>query len=78
MVGLTGQDRRVFLADPDGFLQAPAGEDAEIAWIELPHVSYAIDRAWVGYVKAEQDRAIRTAAVFMTFENSRIARDITS
>ncbi len=76
--GLTDQNRKVFLADPDGFLQSPAGEDADIAWIELPHVSYAIDRAWAGYVKAEQDRAIRTAAICMIFKNSRIARDTTS
>jgi hypothetical protein len=67
-------ERRDFLEDPDGFLQAPAGEDAEIAYIELPHIEYALDCAWKEYVTAEHIRAVRTAAVRMTFEGSHMAR----
>ena len=73
MAGFSGEDRMAFLKDPDGFLQAPVGEDSDVAWIEFPHISHELDRAWVGYVKAEQERAIRTAAVRRTFEDSRIA-----
>jgi hypothetical protein len=76
LAGFDMRERRDFLEDPEGFLQAPAGEDAECpAYIELPHIAYALDRAWHEYVNAEHSRAIRTAAVRTTFEESRIARD---
>jgi len=75
VAGLSMFDRKMFLADPDGFLQSSAGEDYDTAWIELPHVSYALDCAWERYVKAEQDRSVRTAAVRRTFEDSRIAHN---
>ncbi len=74
IAGLGMSERRDFLENPDGFLQAPAGEDAEIAYIELPHIEYALDCAWKEYVAAEHIRAVRTAAVRMTFEESRIAQ----
>jgi hypothetical protein len=68
-------ERRDFLEDPDGFLQAPAGEPYDIARIEFPHIAHALDCAWQQYVKLQHDRAVRTAAVRLTFENSRIASD---
>lgn len=73
IAGLNRTARRGFLDDPDGFLQAPAGEDAEVTWIELPHVAHALDCAWLQYVAAEHGHSIRTAAVRKTFEESRIA-----
>jgi hypothetical protein len=73
IAGFDMRERRDFLDDPDGFLQAPAGEDAELNYIEFPHIEYALDRAWQQYVKIQQNRAIRTAAVRRTFEDSRIA-----
>jgi hypothetical protein len=75
VAGLSRLDRKAFMTDPDAFLQAPAGEDAEIAWIELPHVSHALDTAWQSHVHSEQARSVRTAAVRRTFEDSRISRD---
>jgi hypothetical protein len=75
LAGFDMYERRDFLEDPDGFLQAPAGEDYDIARIEMPHIAHALDCAWHQYVKVQQDRSIRTAAVRMTFENSRIASD---
>jgi hypothetical protein len=77
IAGLNMEQRRDFLEDPDGFLQAPAGEDGTPAWYELPHVAHALDSAWRQYIKAEHNRAIRTAAVRKTFTDSRIAADDT-
>jgi hypothetical protein len=76
VAGLARLDRKAFMSNPDAFLQAPAGVDAEIAWIELPHVSYALDCAWQSHVNAEQVRSIRTAAVRKIFEESRISRNV--
>jgi hypothetical protein len=74
VAGFSRLGRKSFMANPDTFLQAPAGEDADIAWIELPHISHALDLAWQSHVSAQQQRSIRTAAVRRTFEESRIAR----
>jgi hypothetical protein len=76
VAGLSRLARKAFMCDPDAFLQAPAGKDAEIAWIELSHISFALDCAWHGHVATEQSRSIRTAAVRRTFEQSRISRNI--
>ncbi len=73
IAGFDMRERRDFLDDPDGFLQRPFQDDAEIAYIELPHISHALDSAWKEYVAAEHSRAIRIAAVRKTFEDARIA-----
>jgi hypothetical protein len=73
VAGFDMRERRDFLEDPDGFLQALAGMDAEITFIELPHIEHALNCAWKEYVAAEHNRAVRIAAVRITFEESRIA-----
>lgn len=78
ITGLGMREQRDLFDDPDGFLQSPAGEDAEIAYIELPHIAHALDCAWKEYVATEHNRAVRTADVRMTFAESRIAHRLKS
>ena len=72
-LGITGADRRAFLADPDDYLQRPATGMEDVSFIELPHVSHALDLAWQAYVAQQQDAAVRTAAIRQTFCEARIS-----
>jgi hypothetical protein len=65
--------REAFFSSPDEFLQTPYECNEDIAYIELPHISHALDAAWQRHVCAEHDRAVRTAAIRQTFSGARIA-----
>lgn len=66
-VGWDSTQRRAFLADPDEFLQSSMYEDEDIAWIESPVVSYALDRAWKDFVETTSLRFTRSAAIISVF-----------
>lgn len=72
-VGLASTAWPAFLTNPEGFLQREVEGMEDVVYYELPHVAQALDVAWQQYVKAEHDRAVRTAAVRTTFQLSRIA-----
>jgi len=73
LLGLDDPCRRAFLASPDEYLQRPAPGTDDVAFIELPHVSHALDIAWLAYVASEMDTAVRTAAIRKTFQEARIS-----
>lgn len=73
-IGLTTGAWAGFLADPDGFLQEEVDGFDGVAYIELPHISHALDIAWQQHVKAVIDNCVRTAAVRKTFSGARIAK----
>jgi hypothetical protein len=56
LLGLDGTGRRQFLACPDDYLQRPVADSDDVALIDLPHVSHALDMAWQTYVALEMDR----------------------
>jgi hypothetical protein len=73
LLGLEGTSRRQFLASPDDYLQRPVADSDDVALIDLPHVSHALDMAWQTYVALEMDTAVRTAAIRKTFQEARIS-----
>jgi hypothetical protein len=73
LLGLAGAYRRAFLADPNGYLQRPVPGAEDVAFIELPHASHALDLAWQSYVALEMQTAVRTAAIRKTFQEARIS-----
>jgi hypothetical protein len=73
VLGLESGDEEEFIASPDEFLQRPAKGIEDVSFIELPHVSCALDRAWERYVSATIDVAVRTAAIRRMFADARIA-----
>lgn len=50
LLGLPDKDKREFLTSPDDYLQRPAEGTDGVAFIELPHVSHALDIAWQTYL----------------------------
>jgi hypothetical protein len=73
LLGLDGPCLRAFLASPDEYLQRPVEGTNDVALIDLPHVSHALDLAWQTYVALEMGTAVRTAAIRRTFQEARIA-----
>lgn len=70
--GFSMNQAAAFLNDPDNFLQQPWPESEEIAWIEHPLTSAALDRYWVNYAAARVRSSVRTAAIISVFAGSHI------
>jgi hypothetical protein len=74
--GLNADETIRFLGDPDLFLQSKVSEDCDLAWIDYPPVSLALDSAWERFVARSVRSAVRKAAIVEVFAASRIANQL--
>ena len=68
-LGFNQQQRNAFLAAPDEMLQSPF-DGNDMAMIELPDVSHALDCMWNEFVLEQVRRSVRSAAIVQTFADS--------
>ena len=70
-VGLTGDDRRSFLSDPDHFLEQPVHPDSVdgTCWYEHPVLSLEIERAWLRHLDTAQVARRKCESILAAFDD---------
>ena len=76
-LGFNQQQTEAFLVDPDEILQSSVDGNDEMALIELPDVSHALDGMWNEFVQEQVRTSVRSAAIVETFADS-LSRKLTA